>query len=94
MGTYKLSREAENDVENIYYYGVVAFGFSQADQYYDGFIERFQRIADAPLMYPHASDIRENYRRNVYGAHSIYYRIETDRVFVVRVIGKQDISEI
>ncbi len=94
MGTYKLSLEAESDLEGIYYTGVVDFGLRQADDYYGGLLERFQRIADAPLMYPDASNVRENYRRSVYGAHSIYYRIEADRLFIVRIIGQQDTSSI
>jgi toxin ParE1/3/4 len=94
MAAYKLSLETESDLEGLYYRGVVEFGLQQADDYYDGLIQRFQRIADAPLMYPDVSYIREGYRRSVYGAHSIYYRIEVEHIFIVRIIGQQDISDI
>ncbi len=94
MAIYKLSREAEIDLEDIYYYGAISFGLAQADSYYDGLFERFERIADAPLMYPDASDIREDYRRSVFGAHSIYYCIEADHIFIVRIIGQQDTGSI
>lgn len=94
MATYKLSVEAESDLEGIYYTGVVEFGLQQADDYYDRLVERFQRIAETPLMYPDVSYIRDGYRRSVYGAHSIYYRIETSQIVVVRIIGQQDTSSI
>jgi len=69
----------------------VDFGLQQADDYYDGLLVRFQHIADTQLMYPDISHIREGYRRSVYGAHSIYYRIESGYVFVVHIIGQQDL---
>jgi len=94
MATYKLSVEAEGDLEGIYYRGVVEFGLQQADDYYDGLVQRFQRIAEMPLMYPDVSYIREGYRRSVYGAHSIYYRNEADHILIVRIIGQQDTSSI
>lgn len=94
MAVYKLSIEAENDLENIYFTSVLMFGLRQADEYYDGLIERFQFIADAPLLYPDVSHIREGYRRSVYEAHSIYYRIESEHIFIVRIIQKQDASGI
>lgn len=90
MATYRLSRAAESDLEDIHYIGAVTFGLAQADRYYDGLVERLQRIADAPLRYPAVPTVREGYRRGVYGAHSISYRIETDHVFVVRIINRQD----
>lgn len=94
MATYKLSLEAEGDLENIYYTGVVKFGLQQADEYYDRLMERFQLIADTPLMYPDVSYISEGYRRSVFGPHSIYYRIESKHVFIVRIIGQQDTGSI
>jgi toxin ParE1/3/4 len=94
MATYKLSFEAEGDLDGIYYTGVVEFGLQQADDYYDGLMERFQRIADTPLMYPDVSFIREGYRRSVFGAHSIYYQIKAEHVFIVRIIGQQDTGSI
>jgi len=94
MATYKFSVEAEGDLEGIYYRVVVEFGLQQADDYYDGLVQRFQRIAETPLMYPDVSYIREGYRRSVYGVHSIYYRIEADHVLIVRIIGQQDTGSI
>ncbi|MGD8911812.1 MAG: type II toxin-antitoxin system RelE/ParE family toxin [Candidatus Thiodiazotropha sp.] len=94
MAAYKLSREAEHDLEGIYYIGFVDFGPLQADAYYEGLVERFQHIADSPLIYPDVSHIRKGYRRSVYHAHSIYYRIESDSILIVRIIKKQDISGI
>lgn len=77
MGIYKLSNDARGDLNSIYYYGVVELGLNQADEYYDGLLERFDRISEAPLMYQKIDHIREGYRRSVYGKHSIYYLLKT-----------------
>jgi plasmid stabilization system protein ParE len=39
---YRLSCEAEHDLEGIYYIGFIDFGPLQADAYHDGLVERFQ----------------------------------------------------
>ncbi len=94
MGTYKLSPIAEEDLEEIFYTGVLTFGLQQADIYYDGLIDRLQKIAENPLMYPAVPEIREGYRRCTYRAHSIYYKAESDPVYIVRILQRQDVAEI
>ena len=56
-------------------------------------IERFDKLAEQPLLYPTVDDIREGYRRSVCGTDSIYYRIEGQTVEIMAVIGQQDVDE-
>ena len=93
MGTYRLSQKAEEDIIRIYQYGVMRFGETQADQYYDAFFERFESIAKSPHLYPSADDIRQGYRKSVCGTDTIYYQIEeTGTVEITRILGSQDIE--
>jgi len=55
--------------------------------------QRFGERAEQPKLYPIVDHIRKNYRRSVYHSHSIYYRIEPERAFIVRILGQQDVTK-
>ena len=90
MASYRLNDAALADLDKIYEYGILNFGLKQADQYFDGLVFHFQQIADNPHSHPAVDEIRAGYRRAPYYANSVYYRIEGDRIVVVRILGKQD----
>lgn len=92
MASYKLSELADNDFESLYIYGVVNYGAKQADEYAEGMIERFERLAAHPGLYPAVDHIRQGYRRSVYGAHAIYYRAECDDIVIVRILKRQNVT--
>ena len=91
MANYRLSQEAEDDLYRIWLYGLETFGQRQADSYYDAFFDRFEAIANNPYQYPEA-DERPSYRKSVCGVDTIYYRIESDVVMIIRILGRQDID--
>ena len=93
MGGYRLTAQADSDLIRIHQWGVRTHGEAQADAYFLRMIERFQQIADDPLLYPAVNDIRDGYRRSVCGRDSIYYRIDNDEVEIVAIIGRQDLDE-
>lgn len=74
----------------MYIYGVLSFGLEQTESYTAGLIDHFAILGDAPLLYMAVDEIRTSYRRSVYRAHSIYYRIAGDGVEIVRVPGRED----
>ena len=90
MASYRLSDRALKDLDRLYEHGILSFGLSLADEFYDGLIARFQAIADQPSLYPAIDDIREGYRRSVCGAHSIYFRIDSEGVEILRILGRED----
>jgi toxin ParE1/3/4 len=90
MGRYELSEAAALDFENIFDFGIDTFGLAQALEYQQGLKKRFDELAEQPELYAAVDDIRTGYRRSVYTSHSIYYRIEPSRVFIVRILGQQD----
>ena len=93
MGHYRLSENAKEDLKRIYRRGLREYGEAQADKYYNAFFDRFEQIAEKPLLYQVFADIREGYRRSVCGVDSIYYRIAEETVEIMAIIGQQDLDE-
>ena len=93
MATYRLTENAKEDLRRIYRRGLREYGEAQADEYYNALFDRFEEIAEQPLLYPAVDDIREGYRRSVCGVDSIYYRIEGETVEIMAIIGRQDVEE-
>lgn len=93
MATYRLSEQAKEDLRRIYRRGLREYGEAQADAYYNALFDRFEEIAEQPLLYPAVDDIRAGYRRSVCGVDSIYYRIEGGTVEIMAIIGRQDVEE-
>ncbi len=93
MGIYKLSENAKLDLKRIYFQGLKMYGETQADKYFNDFFERFEQIAEQPLLYPTVDEIRLGYRRSVCGVDNIYYRISSENlVEIMAIIGQQDTS--
>lgn len=90
MANYKLSEAAKIDLILIHQYGVIKFGEELADKYYFSFFDQFEKIAEQPFLYQAVDHIRKGYRRCVLGIDRIYYRIEKDKVEIIRIIGRQD----
>ena len=90
MGSYKLSNEAEADLERIWLRGLREYGLEQADKYYNTLFDRFEELAENPFLYQAVDDIREGYRRSPCGVDAIYYRFENDIVEIMNIIGQQD----
>ena len=90
MVRFELSPDAERDLLNIAYFGMEQFGVTQSERYRDKLYQRFQELAETPLLYPAVDHIRQGYRRSVCGSHSVYYRIHTNYVEIMRVIGQEN----
>jgi toxin ParE1/3/4 len=93
MASYRLSPNAKDDLERIWFYGFEHWGVTEADRYIEAFYQRFAELAEQPLLYRAVDDIREGYRRSVCGRDSIYYRIDGEDVEIMAVIGQQELDE-
>jgi len=92
MGNYRLAPEAKADLERIWFWGLENWGVEAADVYFAAFFEHFEQLAEQPLLYA-ATDIREGYRRSVFGSDSVYYRVDGEDVEIMAIIGQQDASD-
>jgi toxin ParE1/3/4 len=85
MANYKLSKEADQDLDDIYYYTFQNFGPGQADDYFDSLMTRLHNISNNPMMYPEAQDVQKGIRCSVHAAHTIYYRLIEKEVVIIRI---------
>jgi toxin ParE1/3/4 len=90
MGSYKLSEDAKADLIRIHQHGIRRYGEAQGDKYYYALFDRFEQLAEQPLLYQAVDECRKGYRRSVCGVDSIYYRIAGDVVEIMAIIGQQD----
>jgi toxin ParE1/3/4 len=88
--SYKLSQEAKDDLQRIYEYGFLNFGEQQADDYFFGFFETFEKIASYPLHYQSVDNIRVGYKRCTYRCDTIYFRVNGQKIEIMAIIGGQD----
>jgi len=92
MSPYRLSRQAEADVDAIYDY-VAEANRSAADRLSFAFERKFRLLASQPLLGQLRPDLAPNLRCFTLGNYVIFYRSEGREVEIVRVIhGARDIQ--
>ena len=94
MAKYRISNEAKEDLIRIHHYGVKNFGMAQADRYIDSFFKYFEIIAEQPYAFESVDYIKIGYRRCACGSDSIYYKINDDTVYIMAIVGRQDLQNI
>ena len=94
MPNYKISIEAEDDLIRIHQFGIRKFGMTQADKYFNTFLEYFDLIAQRPLSFKSVNEISKDCRCCPCGSDSIYYTFLDDTVEIVAIVGSQDLDNI
>ena len=94
MAKYLLTESAKEDLIRIHHYGTKKFGEKQADKYFNDFFDCFETIANNPFAFESVEYIRKGYRRCVCGVDSVFFRIESDVVQIIAIVGKQDLDEL
>jgi len=84
--SYRLSTEAAADIEAIAHAGIVTFGLTQALKCHAELEARFELLGQYPRIGTPTYDLRPGLYRYGYRSHAIFYTIELDHVFIVRVI--------
>jgi toxin ParE1/3/4 len=93
MANYRISPNAKDDLERLWFYGLEHWGLAAADDYYAAFFEHFKQLAAEPFLYPAVDEMREGYRRSICGKDSVFYRINDDVIEIMAVLGQQDIAK-
>ena len=87
---YRISKQAINDLNNIWIYTFHKWSKVQADRYYDLIIEEIEFIADNYLIGKVAEQTRKYYRVTKIKSHLIFYRkIENETVEIVRILHQR-----
>ncbi|MHC1778001.1 MAG: type II toxin-antitoxin system RelE/ParE family toxin [Lentimicrobium sp.] len=94
MAEYRLSNSAKEDLIRIHHFGVEKFGITQADIYFDSFFDYFEIIAQRPFSFESVDYIKKGYRRCPCGSDTIYYRIDSNTVEIMAIVGMQDLKNL
>lgn len=94
MNDYRLSTQAENEILDIFLYGIEQFGLSQARLYKDEMESCFQLLGNNPRMGRAATTVGEGIRRHEYGSHVIFYEIDGSGVLILTVVHGRSIRRL
>ena len=94
MNKYRLTNQAEKDLEEIWSYTYQKWSVDQADRYYNLIIDEIEFIASNPLTGKPVDYIKEGYRSSKIKSHLIFYRKQEDeKILVVRILHERMDSE-
>jgi toxin ParE1/3/4 len=87
MPGYRLSTEADEDIQHILRYGILNFGVAQALKYHSGLESRFELLAQFSRIGMPTYDLSPGLYRYPYKAHMIFYTIGEDHILIWRVLS-------
>jgi toxin ParE1/3/4 len=93
MYKYILSNVAKEDLIRIYQFGEQRFGIKQAEINFHTFFTHFEIIVKNPFLFEAVDFIKPGYRRCVCGVDTIYYKINSEVIEIMTIIGRQELSD-
>ncbi|NKX44136.1 type II toxin-antitoxin system RelE/ParE family toxin [Roseicyclus persicicus] len=89
---WRVSREAEQDLQEIWLYGSARWSPEQAERYYDELLALFGRVSAFPRLGRAVwQKSGRPMRLHPYRAHIVLYRVDEDGVLILRVLAaRQD----
>lgn len=82
---YSLRKQAEADLEAIWFYSYEEWGVEQADQYIRLLISRFSWLSENSKLGKHRADIKSGYYCFPEGMHLIFYKILGQGIDIIGV---------
>lgn len=86
MSSFVVSKAALADLKNIAAYTQKTWGASQRRKYLKGLDKAFKFLADCPLSGNQCDYITKGLRKHPHESHIIFYEVNKDSIFVVRVL--------
>ena len=83
-----LSNAASKDIEKLLEHSVLEFGVVQTEVYFNSLNRCLMSLADNPAMGSLAVDIKTGYRRFAHQSHVIFYQLQAQDIFIVRILHK------
>lgn len=86
-----IAPAAKTDLKDIYQYGLRQWGQTKSERYLENIKEHFWTISKQPLIGIDRSDLLAGARSLPIESHTLFYRVTTDTLEIIRVIhGRQD----
>lgn len=89
MRTLFLRPAAKADLRRISRQSKERWGSTQAFAYLSEMTVSLSRLIQMPQLGVDRSDLGNGYRRLAVGAHAIFYRVEPDRIDVIRILHQR-----
>ncbi len=88
---YKISKQAEIDLENIWIYTFEEWSLEQADYYYDLIMNEIEYLSTNPKSGIDYNEVRKGYFRSRVKSHFIFYRINLneEKIEIIRILHQQ-----
>jgi len=88
---YKISVQADVDLEGIWAYTFETWSLEQANRYLNQIFDEIEYISNKPENGLDYSHIRKNYRRTKVKSHFIFYKIvaKTKTIEIIRILHQQ-----
>ncbi|WCM42304.1 type II toxin-antitoxin system RelE/ParE family toxin [Flavobacterium sp. CBA20B-1] len=88
---YKISHEANRDIENIWLYTYENWSLEQADRYINLIIDEIEYLAENPKSGKDYGHLRKGYFRSQIKSHFIFYKISLKReeIEIIRVLHQR-----
>ncbi len=88
---FKISNEAQIDLENIWLYTFETWSKEQADRYFNLIFEEIEYLTQNPTSGKDYSYIRKGYYRSKVKSHFIFYRInlKENAIEIIRILHQQ-----
>lgn len=91
MASVYRTSGADDDLLDIYLFGVERFGRRQAGKYLQDLDDCFSLIAESPRLGRRADRIARDLRRHEHGSHVVLYFIVDDGIEVAAVVHKSSL---
>ncbi|MBU6338359.1 MAG: type II toxin-antitoxin system RelE/ParE family toxin [Rickettsiales bacterium] len=81
--------KAQKDLENIYIYSFKEWGEKQADKYFDELDYSINKtLLQNPRIGTTYDHVRSGYRQYQINEHMVFYKITSDKIYIIRVLHK------
>ncbi|MGH7153442.1 MAG: type II toxin-antitoxin system RelE/ParE family toxin [Acetobacteraceae bacterium] len=94
MNEYRLTRDADADLRELFLYGFETFGLAQAEDYRDSMTRCFELLADNPKLGRKADEFAGGTRRHEHARHVIFYDEQPYGVLITAIIHERSIRRL
>jgi toxin ParE1/3/4 len=90
---YSLAKNADADLQNIYWFTHERWGEKQAERYINGLFSTFEKLAQFPEMGRLRSELSAKIRSFAHKRHVIYYFAMDSEIGISRILhGSMDVE--
>lgn len=86
---YVITKKAVTDLEEIWLYTVGKWSEHQADRYYNLIFDEIEYVCKNPNSGRSMEHIRKGYRASKVKSHLIFYRINDNKVEIIRILHER-----